>query len=81
MPIVHCKSKLKHGQVTVKGVKYDLMFGHPKFMLQDVNLSWDTKGRLSHYCFVDRDSPIIPKKTFDELVKFGYLVEVKNGET
>ncbi len=78
MSIVYSRTKTKHGQMTVKGIKYDLMFRHPRFMLQDADLSWDTKGRLSHYCFIEGDSPPIPKKTFDELLKWGYLVEVKD---
>jgi hypothetical protein len=71
------ESKLSYGSITRKGIKYSLTFGHPKRMLEDKDLSWDAKGRLSYCVFVSNDIPI-SKKIFDELLKFGYLEEVKD---
>lgn len=66
-----------HASIIRKKIKYSVVFCHPKRVLEDKRLSWDAKGRLC-YCAIVSSDITLSKKIFDELLKFGYIVEVKD---
>lgn len=75
MSIVRAKN-LKYGELSYKGNKYNLIFGHPIDMLKDNNISWETKGYLSYIASIDEEIELSAYVTA-ELIHFGYLKEVE----
>jgi hypothetical protein len=67
----------KHSYASVehKGKSYDLIFGHPKHMLIDEKISWEAKGVLSFFTFIEGDIEV-PDHIIEELIKSDYFVEV-----
>ncbi len=62
-----------YGKITFEGIEYDLLFSHPQNMLTDPNISWESKGCLSHIMFLDEDIDL-PLYVIAELMHWGYLV-------
>ncbi len=58
-----------------EGMQYKIIFGHPTHMLEDENISWEAKGYLSYIAFLPSDMDL-PDHIVDELIEYGYLVEV-----
>jgi hypothetical protein len=66
----HCYAKL-----TYNDKEYELIFSNPLSILKDENISWEAKGCLCHIAFLEDDIELSPH-VINELIKFGYLVEV-----
>lgn len=69
-------TKHRYGCITYKSKKYELFFSHPKFMLEDDNISWECKGYLSFLAFIDYSKIQVPPHIIEELINNNYLVEV-----
>jgi hypothetical protein len=71
------KSKYCYGYLNHNSIEYKIEFGHPYDMLRDKNLSWEAKGYLSFIVNLEGEIEF-SLKVIDELIQFGYLVEVRN---
>lgn len=73
------RKKYVYGLLDYSGKEYQIIFSNPMSMLVDKNLSWDSKGYLSHIAFVGDmvDEIDMPDHIIEELIRLEYLIEVK----
>jgi hypothetical protein len=73
------RKKYVYGLLDYSGKEYQIIFASPMCMLVDDNISWESKGYLSHIALVgDMVGDIdMPDYITQELIDAGYLVEVK----
>lgn len=77
MSIIRIQEKThKFGEIYKGGKKYSIFCSSPYVMMDDESISWASKGFLSYMSFM-HTTPKFPEKLFKELLKSGYLVEVK----
>lgn len=69
------KAKRIQAELTDGKKKWDIIHGPIEDVLSDNNISWEAKGYLSGLMFT-QDTIYFPKNISDELIKFGYMMEV-----
>jgi hypothetical protein len=74
--IVRSTERHYYGDLTHNEKEYQIIFGHPITMLEDNNISFKAKGVLAFCVFVPDKEIDIPDEIFDELMTYGYIVEV-----
>lgn len=66
----------KQACVKYNGVEYSLVFTSLFYILTDADLSWESKGVLSHICNITQDL-YISDSCIENLISAGYLVEAQ----